>query len=145
MYFLLKVICLKANLMLQCIYLRSLHSCMCCSVNFQFMLLLLHCQAINYGQYIEFFVGNIPSGKLFLFIDLLPFLTAVYNNVFICTIQSSNSLLKGDVFNGFFKFFIEHCFIGCPSDSTMSEDDGIELIIVATFALAVKSNSLTSR
>ncbi len=126
--------------MLYCLSLCSLHSCMGCSVNFQFMLLLLHCLAISYGQYIKLFEGNTPCRKLCLFIDQLPFLTTVFNKVFLCTIQSSNILLVG-----LFKSFIQHCFSGRFSDSTVPEDAGIEPRIFATFALAVSSNSLTSR
>jgi hypothetical protein len=35
-----------------------------------------------------------------------------------------------------FMYFIQHCFICRPSDSTVSTDAGIELKTVATFALA---------
>jgi hypothetical protein len=70
---------------------------------------------------------NIPSGKLFLFIDLLPFFTAVFRKLFIGTIQCSNNLLVG-----LFKSFIQRCFICSHSDSTVSEDAGIEPRIVAT-------------
>ncbi len=42
---------------------------------------------------------------------------------------------------GFFRFFsmycIQHCFICRPSDTTVSEDAGIEPRTVATAALAV--------
>ncbi len=46
----------------------------------------------------------------------------------------------------FFKFFlcmyfIQHCFICRPSDSTVSEDAGIEPRTVATAALAVRRSS----
>ncbi len=34
--------------------------------------------------------------------------------------------------------FIQHCFICCPSDSTVSEDARIELRTVATLALAFR-------
>jgi hypothetical protein len=37
-----------------------------------------------------------------------------------------------------FLFFIQHWFICCPSDSTMSEDAGIEPRTVSTPALAVR-------
>jgi hypothetical protein len=48
--------------------------------------------------------------------------------------------LKG----GFFQYFIQHCFICRPSDSTMPENAGIEPRIVATSALAVR-RSITTR
>jgi hypothetical protein len=38
-------------------------------------------------------------------------------------------------------YFIQHCFICCPSDSTVSEDAGIEPRTVATSALAVRRSS----
>jgi hypothetical protein len=43
---------------------------------------------------------------------------------------------------GFFLFMydIQHCFICRPSDSTVSEDAGIEPRTVATLALAVRSS-----
>ncbi len=41
-------------------------------------------------------------------------------------------------------YFIQHCFISRPSDTTVSEDAGIELRTVAILALAVRrSNHLT--
>jgi hypothetical protein len=51
--------------------------------------------------------------------------------------------VKGDFF-GFFSFFmydIQHCFICRPSDSTVSEDAGIETRTVATTALAVRHSN----
>ncbi len=55
-----------------------------------------------------------------------------------------------DVFS-FFMYFFQHCFICRPSDSTPTEDDGIESRTVATLALtAIRSdhsstNCLTSQ
>ena len=40
---------------------------------------------------------------------------------------------------------IQHCFICRPSDSIVSVDAGIEPRTVATLALAVRSDSLTTR
>ncbi len=53
---------------------------------------------------------------------------------------------KGEFF-GFFLFVydIQHCFICCPSDSTVSEDAGIELRTVATTALAVRRSNHSVR
>ncbi len=50
-----------------------------------------------------------------------------------------------EIFLDFFnvRYFIQHCFIFRPSDSTVSEDAGVELRIVANLALA--SDALTSR
>jgi hypothetical protein len=41
----------------------------------------------------------------------------------ICAV-SLQTLLKGDFW--YFQYFIQYCFICCPSDSTVSEDAGIE-------------------
>ncbi len=49
---------------------------------------------------------------------------------------------------GFFFFFmydIQHCFISRPSDSTVSEDAGIEPRTVATTALAVRRSNHSAR
>jgi hypothetical protein len=42
-------------------------------------------------------------------------------------------------------YCIQHCFICRPSDSTMSEDTGIEPRTVATSALAVRSSKHSAR
>jgi hypothetical protein len=48
-------------------------------------------------------------------------------------------ILKGDFLDFFFFMYdIKHCFICRPSDSTVSEDAGIEPRTVATTALAVR-------
>jgi hypothetical protein len=36
---------------------------------------------------------------------------------------------------------VQHCFICCPSDSTVSEEAGIEPRTVASFAMAVRRNN----
>jgi hypothetical protein len=38
-------------------------------------------------------------------------------------------------------YYVQHCFICRPSDSTVSEDAGIESSTVATSALAVRRSS----
>jgi hypothetical protein len=48
-------------------------------------------------------------------------------------------ILKGEFF--LFMYDIQHLFIGRPSDSTVSEDAGIEPRTVATVALAVRRSS----
>ncbi len=48
---------------------------------------------------------------------------------------------QGGIFSFFCMFFIQHCFICRPSDSTVPEDAGIEPRTVATFALAVKRSN----
>jgi hypothetical protein len=49
---------------------------------------------------------------------------------------------KGEFF-GFFLYIIQHCFVCCPSDSTVLEDAGIKPKTVATLALtASRSNHL---
>jgi hypothetical protein len=45
----------------------------------------------------------------------------------------------------FFSYYIQHCFICRPSDSTVPTDAGIEPRTVATGALAVRSDALTTR
>ena len=42
---------------------------------------------------------------------------------------------------GFFLVLVQHCFIRRPSDSTVSEDAGIEPWTVATSALAVRRSN----
>ncbi len=46
-------------------------------------------------------------------------------------------------FFGFFIFVIQHCFICRPSDSTVSDDDGIEPRTVATLALIARRSTLS--
>ena len=60
---------------------------------------------------------------------------------------SSPRNLKGGFF-GFFFFFMydtQHCFICLPSDTTVSEDAGIEPRTVATTALAVRRSNHSAR
>ncbi len=45
----------------------------------------------------------------------------------------------------FFQYFIQHCFICLPSDSTVSEDAGIEPRTVATSALTVRRSNYSAR
>jgi hypothetical protein len=46
----------------------------------------------------------------------------------------------------FLKYFIQHCFIYCPSDSPVSEDAEIKPRTVVTLAfLAWQSDALTTR
>jgi hypothetical protein len=51
-----------------------------------------------------------------------------------------HNFFSGD-FLGFFMYCIQHCFICRPSDSTVSEDAGIELRTVATTALIVRRSN----
>jgi hypothetical protein len=44
-----------------------------------------------------------------------------------------------------FNVLIQHCFIFCPSDSTMSEDAGIEPKTIVTSALAFRSSIYSAR
>jgi hypothetical protein len=44
-----------------------------------------------------------------------------------------------------FMYFIQHCFICRPSDSTLSEDAGIEPKTVATSALAARRSNHPAR
>ncbi len=97
-------------------------------------------------QYFEL-GGNIPLGKdrnWILHADLKNYLELEGN------IQSGTDkkdriwrtkkpfwiILKGGFF-GFCQYFIQHCFICCPSDSTVSEDAGIEPRAITTSTLAV--------
>ncbi len=53
---------------------------------------------------------------------------------------------KKDLFKGdFFQYFIQHCFICSPPDSTVSNDAGIEPRTVATTALAVRRSKHTAK
>ncbi len=53
----------------------------------------------------------------------------------------ATDLNKGIFWIFLFMYFIQHFFICCPSDSTVSEDAGIEPRTVATSALAVRRSS----
>ncbi len=55
-------------------------------------------------------------------------------------LQGRDLALQGDVF-GFFLNFIQHCFFSRPSDSTVSEDAGIEPRTVAASTLAVRRSN----
>ncbi len=61
--------------------------------------------------------------------------------------EQQNSIKDDILTGGFFGFFlfsmnsIQHCFICRPSDSTVSEDAGIEPRTVATSALAVRRSN----
>jgi hypothetical protein len=52
---------------------------------------------------------------------------------------------KQEVFFPFFMYFIQHYFICRPSDSSLSEDAGIEPRTVATLALAVRWSNHKAR
>jgi hypothetical protein len=61
---------------------------------------------------------------------------------------SDRKLPKEDIFFIYIFFFmynIQHCFICRPSDSTVSEDAGIEPRTVATTALAVRRSNYSAR
>jgi hypothetical protein len=49
------------------------------------------------------------------------------------------------VSRGFFKYVIQHCFICRPSDSTVSEDAGIEPGTVATLVLTARRSNHSAR
>jgi hypothetical protein len=52
---------------------------------------------------------------------------------------------QGDFFVSFCTYFSQHCFICRPSDSTVSEDAGLELRTVATSASAVRRSNQSGR
>jgi hypothetical protein len=56
-------------------------------------------------------------------------------------------MLRGghSVLLNFFRYFIQHCFICRPSDSTVSEDTGIEPMTVASSALAVRRSNHSAK
>ncbi len=51
----------------------------------------------------------------------------------------------GGIFSLFVQYNIQHCFICCPSDSTVPTDAGIEPRTVATGALAVRRSNHLAR
>jgi hypothetical protein len=54
--------------------------------------------------------------------------------------------IKGDLFLVFLLMYvIQHCFICRPSDSTVSEDAGIEPRTVATLALTARRSNHLAR
>jgi hypothetical protein len=54
-------------------------------------------------------------------------------------------IFGGDFFNFFSSYYIQHCFICRPSDSTVLTDAGIEHRTVATSALAVRRSNHLAR
>ncbi len=58
-----------------------------------------------------------------------------------CHLGATECFFQGD----FFMYGIQHCFICRPSDSTVSEDAGIEPRTVATEALAVRRSNYSAR
>ncbi len=82
--------------------------------------------------------GADPLGKLIL---------RVKNKQLLKGLSTKNKILmqKGDWNKINVQYFIEHCFICRTSDSTVSEDDGIEPWTDATSALAVKRSNHTVR
>ncbi len=64
-------------------------------------------------------------------------MSATFNtiDVFIIFIIQINYNGNG----GFFQYFIQHCFFCRPSDSAVSEDDGIEPRTVAISALGCQT------
>ncbi len=59
---------------------------------------------------------------------------------FLCNTKQNTQHLRG-IFLDFFMFFVQHCFICCPLDSSVSEDAGIEPRIVATLALPARRSN----
>ncbi len=55
----------------------------------------------------------------------------------VMALHAMHNLKQRDFF-GFLMYFIQRCFTCHPSDSTVSEDAGIELRTVATLILAVR-------
>jgi hypothetical protein len=59
--------------------------------------------------------------------------------------QLFNIFLKIFFWGNFFSYFIQHCFICRPSDSTVPTDAGIEPRTVATSALTVRRSIRLAR
>ncbi len=57
------------------------------------------------------------------------------------TVSFRQCFFKNIFFGDFFSYFIQHCFICRPSDSTVPTDAGIEPRTVATGALAVRRSN----
>ncbi len=64
---------------------------------------------------------------------------------FIGSWVKSQKLKQGEFLNFFRMYFIQHCFICQPSDSTVSEDAGIKPRTVATSSLAVRRSNHSAR
>jgi hypothetical protein len=72
----------------------------------------------------------------------------VYNVAPFTCIQCTNSYsFNRGIFLDLFMYFIQHCFICRPSDSTVSQDAGIDpgLLRVATSAMAVRRSNHSAR
>jgi hypothetical protein len=61
------------------------------------------------------------------------------------TFMKNFRLITGGFWGIFSMYFIQHCFICRTSDSTVSEDAGMEHRTVATLALAVRSSNNSAR
>ncbi len=71
-----------------------------------------------------------------------------FNTYGLMTLMIQNNIAVGIQFKGArqrFMFIIQHCFICCPSDSTVSEDAGIEPRTATTLALAVRLSHHSAR
>jgi hypothetical protein len=57
----------------------------------------------------------------------------------------SHTLRQNRGIFSFFMYFIQHCFIGRSSESTLSDDAGIEPRTVATLALSMRRSNHSAR
>ncbi len=74
-----------------------------------------------------------------------PFHTTATWNIWNFMKTTSLCSLRGIFLDFFFVYCIQHCFICRPSDSTVSEDAGIEPRTVATTALTVRRSNHSAK
>jgi len=78
-------------------------------------------------------------------VDKIFFNRAVPSQEQAVALESARKICSRGIFLNFFRYFIQHCFICRPSDSTVSEDAGIEPRTVANTALAVRRSNHSAK
>ncbi len=101
---------------------------------------LIYCIIIE-NKKSQFLISRLHKGT-----DPVPTYAAEFNTQGLMI--QHNMVASGTQFKGAhqrFMFFIQHCFICRPSDSSMSEDAGIEPMTVTTLTLAVRRSHHSAR
>ncbi len=90
--------------------------------------------------------GNFYDKRASLYVILLE-LSLIHFSASIKAISECMFFSKIEQIQGIFhiRYFIQHCFICRPSDSTASEEAGIEPRTVATLALAARRSNHSAR
>ena len=99
------------------------------------------------NNWVFLFLSAVPLFEVEFFEPFLLFLYGFFKSVPIVMDQKFklNMLSNRGIFIYFFMYLIQLCFVCRLSDSTASDDAGIDLRIVATLALAVRRSSQSAR